>query len=185
MRVYIILDSFFARESAFLLISIQQCPKIHRRATVSLLSFRCKYNVRLLIISIEVSIFGRLQCAIATWVTGAETDHVKDEQTSSSSTQQSTGPASPAIGISGGTQGNSLKTKRAINCFKVIVLNHITKLSFTWSCSPCEFTIENLPLKRRPTPRTVHKGFIYLFVLIFWLTIAMVVILESMKRIAL
>ena len=44
----------------------------------------------------------------------------------------------------------------------VIVLNHITKLSFTWTWSPCEFTIEQLPLRRRPLPCMGHKDFIYL-----------------------
>ena len=43
----------------------------------------------------------------------------------------------------------------------MIVLNHITKLSFTWTCSRCEFTIEQLPLRRRPLPCMGHKGFIY------------------------
>ena len=43
-----------------------------------------------------------------------------------------------------------------------MVLNHITKLSFTWTCSPCEFMIEQLPFRRRPLPCMGRKGFIYL-----------------------
>ena len=57
-----------------------------------------------------------------------------------------------------------ISQKGAINCFKVIVLNHITKLSFTWTCSPCEFTIEKLPLTRRPLPYMGNKGLNYLFI---------------------
>ena len=44
----------------------------------------------------------------------------------------------------------------------MIVLNHITKLSFTWTCSPCEFKNEHLPIRRGPLPCMGHKGFIYL-----------------------
>ena len=54
-----------------------------------------------------------------------------------------------------------------MSCFAVTVVNHITKLSFTWTCSPCQFTVEQLPLRRRPSPCMGHKGFIYLFNCLF------------------
>ena len=40
------------------------------------------------------------------------------------------------------------------------MLNHITKPSFTWTCSPCEFATEQLPCMG-------HVGFIYLFIYLF------------------
>ena len=57
MRVCVMLDPYFARESAFLLPSIPQCPEIHWRVIVLVLSFNFEYNVRNLLISIDVLMF--------------------------------------------------------------------------------------------------------------------------------
>ena len=51
-----------------------------------------------------------------------------------------------------------------INSIPVLKSISLKSILLTWTCSPCEFTIEPLPLRRRPLPCMGHKGFIYLFI---------------------